>query len=1117
MPLPTRLAATLAALLGIDRLAAGEADMGDAGSWPWLTLGCAVIAGGALATAALAARALTRRTRQLESSNAELARALAQREEALAHRARQESALSASEQRFRLAAKNASNLIYDWDLATGLVDWSGPIDEVLGHPPGGFPRTEAAWNAAIVDEDRERIIAADRAHIASREPYREEYRVRRADGTVLTWSDHGTVVYDERGRAVRWIGAIADVTAARAAERERLRAGEALAASELRFRTLYESSMAGFIVWDLDGGIVDANDEFLRMVGYDREDLAAGRVRWLEMTPPEWHQVELNKLAELNARGSIEPFEKEYVRKDRTRIPILIGGAFIDAGRRRGVSWVHDLSAQRRAEAALAESEGRNRALLELSPTAILILSGGSIAFANDAAARLLGANTPGDLVGKPALDFVHPDFREVVRDRQRRLMAGEPVPAIEEKLVRLDGGVVDAEVRASPFTWRGRPAAYVVAVDLGAGRRGDEALRASEKRFRQLAESIDAVFWITSADRGRTFYVSPAWQRVYGSAVQTAYDDPLAWYHAIHPEDRARIDLRADAAAAPLDIRYRIIRADGALRWLRTRVQAERGADGAVHRLVGLTEDVTGLEQAEALRAREQDERDRLVDRLQLQLDAMPIACLRSDAALIVTYANPAAASILGIAVDDLVGHPLRAAIAADDAAAVDRALAQVAAGATPPAQLLAGTNRHGRTVAAEWHHLPLGHPAGGFAGAMSMAIDAGERQRLEEQLRQAQKMEAVGQLAGGVAHDFNNLLTVITGYGEMHLQNLAKGDPRRRGVEQMLKASKRASALTQQLLAFSRRQALQPRVIDLNALIGDLDAILRRAIGERVEVVIRPQPGLGRVRADPGQLEQVVMNLCINARDAMPDGGHLTIETANVELDEIYTRLHPTVKPGSTVMLAVSDTGIGMDPETQARIFEPFFTTKEPGKGTGLGLATVYGIVKQSGGNIWFSSEPGRGTVFKIYLPRVGDSPGIESQAPDAEQVRAGAETILLVEDEADVRDLIREMLSAEGYRVIEAGNGSEALAAAEKAGHRIDLMMTDVVMPKMSGPELAERLGKSVGGLRVLYMSGYMDKIIVDKGVIDRDFIFLEKPFTSASMLRKVREALDRGAPA
>ncbi|MBA3846179.1 MAG: PAS domain S-box protein, partial [Planctomycetes bacterium] len=935
--------------------------------------------------------------------------------------------------------------------------------------------------------------------------------------TILTWSDHGTVVYDEHDRAVRWIGAIADVTAARAAERERMRASETLAASELRFRRLFESPMVGFIFWDLDGGIVDANDQFLRMVGYDRDDLAAGRIRWLEMTPPEWHQLELNKLAELNARGVVEPFEKEYVRKDGSRMPVLIGGGFIDAGRRRGVSWVHDLSERKRAEAGLADSESRNRALVELSPTAILILSGGAVAFANDAAARLLGANTPGDLIGKPALDFVHPDFRDVVRDRQRRLMAGEPVAAIEEKLVRLDGGVVDAEIRASPFTWRGHPAAYVVAVDVSAGRRGDEALRASEKRFRQLAESIDAVFWITSADRSRTIYVSPAWQRVYGSPIQTAYDDPLAWYHAVHPEDRARIDLRAEARGLPIDIRYRIIRADGALRWLRTRVSPESAADGVVHRLVGLTEDVTGLEQAEALRARLQDERDQLIDRLQLQLDAMPIACLMSDAALIVTYANPAAERILGVAVGDLVGRALREAIPADDMTSVDQALAQLTGGTAPPAQIAAGQNRHGRPVAAEWHHQPLAHPGEGFAGAMSMAIDAGERQRLEEQLRQAQKMEAVGQLAGGVAHDFNNLLTVITGYGEMHLQNLAKGDPRRRGVEQMLKASKRAAALTQQLLAFSRRQALQPRVVDLNAVVGDLDGMLRRVIGEDIELVSRLHPGLGRVRADPGQLEQVVMNLCINARDAMPAGGRLTIETANVELDEIYTRLHPTVKPGSTVMLAVTDTGVGMDPETQARIFEPFFTTKEPGKGTGLGLATVYGIVKQSGGNIWFSSEPDRGTVFKIYLPRVGDSADVESQAPDAEQIRAGAETILLVEDEADVRDLIREMLSAEGYRVIEAGNGSEALAAAEKAGHRIDLMMTDVVMPKMSGPELAERLGKSVGGLRVLYMSGYMDKIIVDKGVSDRDFIFLEKPFTSASMLRKVREALDRGAPA
>ncbi len=1109
MPFTYRLVATLAALAGADQLAAGEPALTGAPSSWWMWTGAA-IATSALVAAAWAARALARRTSQLESTNAELARTLAQRE-------KQDSALIASERRFRLAAQNASNLIYDWDLATGMVEWAGPIDEVMGQPPGGFPRTEAAWNAAIIDQDRARVIAADREHIASHQQYREEYRVRRADGAILTWSDHGTVVYDDQGRAVRWIGAIADVTAARAAESERLRAGEALSLSEQRLRRLYESPMVGFIFWDLDGGIVDANDQFLRMVGYDRSDLTAGRLRWLDMTPPEWHEFERGKLAELEQRGVVEPFEKEYLRKDGTRLPILIGGGFLDAGRRRGVSWVHDLSERKRTEAALAESESRSRALVELSPTAILILSGGAVVFANHAAARLLGANDARDLIGKPALDFVHPDFRDAVRERHARLMAGEAVAAIDEKLVRLDGEVVDAEIRATPFAWRGHAAVHIVATDISARRRADEAMRASEERFRQLADAIDTVFWITTADLGRTIYVSPAWQRVYGSPVQTAYDDPMAWYQAIHPDDRPGIDLSAEAVASPIDIRYRIIRADGAMRWLRTRAYPVRDPDGAVHRRIGLTEDITELERVEERVSRVQGERDQLLDRLELQLEAMPIACLLTDAALTVTYANPATERILGVAIGDLIGRPLRDAIPTSDPAVVDRALAEVLARRAPPAQVVTGLDRLGRQVAAEWRHLPLDGGDGAFAGAMSMAIDVGERKRLEDQLRQAQRMEAVGQLAGGVAYDFNNLLTVITGYGETHLQNLAKGDPRRRGVEQMLKAAKRAMALTHQLLAFNRRQAIQPRVVDLNGIVGGLEGTLRRVIGDGVELVSRLHPRLGRVRADPGQIEQVLMNLCVNARDAMPRGGRLTIETANVELDEIYTRLHPTVKPGSTVMLSVADTGVGMDPETQARIFEPFFTTKDPEKGTGLGLATVYGIVKQSGGNIWFSSEPGRGTVFKLYLPRVEDTAALDSRAPDTEEVRVGAETILLVEDETDVRELIREMLSTEGYRVIEAGNGKEALAAAEKADHRIDLMMTDVVMPKMSGTELAERLGRTVTGLKVLYMSGYMDKMIVDQGVLDRDFTFLEKPFTSAILLRKVREALDRGAPA
>jgi len=385
-------------------------------------------------------------------------------------------------------------------------------------------------------------------------------------------------------------------------------------------------------------------------------------------------------------------------------------------------------------------------------------------------------------------------------------------------------------------------------------------------------------------------------------------------------------------------------------------------------------------------------------------------------------------------------------------------------------------------------------------------------ELRKTEAQLLQAQKMEAIGQLTGGIAHDFNNMLTVIMGYSELMLQKLKADDPLRSEVEQIKEAGNRASLLTRQLLAFSRKQVLQPRVLDLNAVLTNLDKMLQRLIGEDIALVTMPAPGLGRVKVDPGQIEQVIMNLAVNARDAMPNGGKLTIETANVELDNAYAREHVSVRPGPYVMLAVSDTGCGMDAATQARIFEPFFTTKEPGKGTGLGLSTVYGIVKQSDGNIWVYSEPGRGTTFKIYLPRVeAVAEAVEPSGAAARTIR-GSETILLVEDENAVRALIRSTLQANGYTVLEAHHGKHAIQVCEQHAGPIHLMVTDVVMPEMSGRDLAERLKPSRPNMKVFFMSGYTDKAIVNHGELDPGTAFLQKPFIPDALARKVREVLD-----
>jgi PAS domain S-box-containing protein len=391
----------------------------------------------------------------------------------------------------------------------------------------------------------------------------------------------------------------------------------------------------------------------------------------------------------------------------------------------------------------------------------------------------------------------------------------------------------------------------------------------------------------------------------------------------------------------------------------------------------------------------------------------------------------------------------------------------------------------------------------------------DISERLRLEAQLFQAQRLESIGRLAGGVAHDFNNLLTAITGYSQMLLLQLETQSPMRGKLDLIKKAADRAAALTGQLLAFSRKQLLQPQVLELNALIANIDKMLRRIIGEDIELVTVFGPDIGRIKADPTQLEQVMLNLVINARDAMPNGGKIVVETSSVELDDAYARSHVTVAPGRYVMLAVTDKGCGMDAEVLKHIFEPFFTTKKKGKGTGLGLSTVYGIVKQSGGNIWVYSESGQGTTFKIYLPEVDDAVEQTKAEESPDEVSGGTETVLLAEDEEFVRKFVKDVLQRYGYTVLEAHHGSEALRIGLEHSGPIHLLLTDVVMPRMSGQQLAKQMATLRPTVKVLYMSGYTESAIVHHGVLDSAAAFVQKPFTGEALARRVREVLDSGS--
>ncbi|MBZ5727786.1 MAG: response regulator [Acidobacteriia bacterium] len=491
--------------------------------------------------------------------------------------------------------------------------------------------------------------------------------------------------------------------------------------------------------------------------------------------------------------------------------------------------------------------------------------------------------------------------------------------------------------------------------------------------------------------------------------------------------------------------------------------------------------------------------------------LSSIADAVLATDREGRITFLNPVAETLTGWPRRDARGKPVAEVLRFVDEK-TNEALENPLVRALRD-RVTVGIQEHVALVSRSDVTLPVEHTAapvrdemGSVRGGILVFRDISKRRQLEEQATHAEKMDAVGRLAGGIAGDFNNVLTVITGYAELLRAEVPAASPTRRFVDEIIYAGERAAALTRHLLAFSRGSSAQPRVVDLNSVVGNMEPMLRRLLGQNVELILLTTPGLGRVRADPSQMEQVVVNLANNSREAMPHGGKVVIETANAEIEEGAASKNLGVKPGSYVMLAFSDTGVGMDPATRSRLFEPFFTTKTPGKGSGLGLATVYGAIKQSDGQVTVYSQPGCGTIFEIYLPRVPET----VEAPRKGSAR-GSETILVVDDEEGVRKLVGAVLRTNGYDVLEAETGAAALAAFDKNAHKIDLLLTDVVMPQMSGIELARQIADRAPGLKILYISGYRDQAI-GAATGEAPKAFLRKPFTPDVLLGKVREVLD-----
>jgi two-component system, cell cycle sensor histidine kinase and response regulator CckA len=726
-----------------------------------------------------------------------------------------------------------------------------------------------------------------------------------------------------------------------------------------------------------------------------------------------------------------------------------------------------------------------------------LVYLGCNAAFARDA-----GFADPQDVIGKDDYQMGWRDQAELYRADDRRVIeSGRSKSLIEEPQTNPEGNALVLLTTKVPL--RG-PKGEVVGVlgtymDITERRKAEEALRASEVRYRRLFESAKDGILILDAQTGMIVDVNPFLVELLAFSRESFLGKKV-WELGFFKDFVAN---QANFAELQQE------------KYVRYEDMALETSDG--RRIeVEFVSNVYEVSHEKVIQCniRDVSERKRAQEssvRLATAVEQSAEAIVITDANGSILYTNPAFEKTTGYTSAEVLGQNPRILKSGRQDAEFYRQMWTVLSQGGVWSGHLINKRKDGTLFEEDATISPVRDGAGQIVNYVAVKRDVSNEIRLEQQLFQAQKIEAIGRLAGGVAHDFNNLLGVITGYGGIVHRRLAAGDPLKGKVEQILKAAERAAGLTRQLLAFSRKQVLQPEILDLNVVVSDMDKMLRRLIGEDVEFTTLLDPHLGSVRADPGQIEQIMMNLAVNARDAMPDGGRLTIETRNADLGADYAATHPPTPTGSYVALVVTDTGSGMDAATQARIFEPFFTTKEAGKGTGLGLATVYGIVKQSEGYIWVYSEVGVGTTFKIYLPRIDEQAAVARRQEPGPLLR-GSETVLLVEDEESLRELLREVLEANGYSVLVARDGAEVSKIAEAHTGTIHIMVTDVVMPGMSGPKILDLIAPTRPGMKVLFLSGYSDESVTRHGLVGPGRAFLSKPFGPEVLLRKVRESLD-----
>ena len=925
------------------------------------------------------------------------------------------------------------------------------------------------------------------------------------DGTERPIDDSAAPIRDDRGRILGVVLIFRDVTDQRRAQRR-------LRESEERYRTLVEASPQ--MVWALrpDWTMAFASRKWTEFTGKTAEQTRGAEEVALLFHPddvpafratvgPAWARGEAHEVVARWRRH-----DGEYRWTSSRAVPVKDENGAV-------VMWIGttaDVHEQRLAAEELGRSREEYRLLVETNPALICrFRPDGTLTFVNDTYCAVFGKSRE-ELVGSRFLPLVPPEDHPVVGRMLAALSPGMG-PYVHEHRVVVAGGVRWQRWTNLHIAGRTADAEYqAVGVDVTDRRRAEEAAVESERRLRAILDAEPECVKLIDAD-GRLLEMNPAGLAMIeaesaGEVVGREMCD------LVHPEHRAAFaELNRRVLAGETGwLEFRVTGLRGADRWLETHATPLRDRDGRVVAVLGVTRDVTGKKKLE-------ERVEAAHHMLEMVLDHVPQGVFWKDqesrylgcnsvVARAFGLAGPGA--IVGLTDYDLPGlRPEQA----DFFIRKDREVVEsgrAILGIEEPATLADGS-----VIWMETNKIPMRDSRGEIVGVLGTWQDVTDRKKLEDQLRQSQKMEAVGQLAGGVAHDFNNLLTVINGYADLLLTRVPSEEPMYHELEQVRNAGERAAGLTRQLLAFSRRTVVEPKVLDLNAVVWESETMLRRLIGEDVELVVRGAPGLHRIKADPGQVGQVLLNLALNARDAMPRGGKLTISTRNVGVDEASTARRPEVKPGDYAVLSVSDTGTGMAPEVLARIFEPFFTTKGVGRGTGLGLAVVHGIVQQSGGHIDVETESGRGTTFRLYFPVIEEEAGPLSRLIKRKTASPGTETVLFVEDEEGVRRVGELALRGHGYTVLSAAGPAEALRMFEDRRGGLALLVTDVVMPDMSGPQLADALRAKHPQMKVLFISGYTADAVLRHGILEGATNFLHKPFSPVALANKVREILDR----